>query len=159
METTCLLYISIEKIKFTIYHSSDHSWCGSSLDFSPLCRGCGLLELSDHPLPYLSALFSTQEWAFWTTCFISFEFSFPFAGMCLVPSTAERLASLQGRHGKWVEEMREGRRLAEIDGTRGTVCDNKGIKETERRYGERVWKEDQGRCMTENITSTKTHGT
>lgn len=62
-----------------------------------------------------------------------------------------------------MEEMREGRRPAGIDGTRGRVCDNKGVKETEGRYGERVWKEDQGRCMkflTENgITSTKTHGT
>lgn len=77
----------------------------------------------------------------------------------MVPSTAERLASLQERHGRWVEEMREGRRLAEIDGTRGRVCD-KDVKETERRYGGRVWKEDQGRCMTENdITSTKIHGT
>lgn len=56
--------------------------------------------------------------------------------------------------------MREGRRLAGIDGTRRSVCDSKHVKETGRRYGERVWKEDQGKCMKllteDDITSTKT---
>lgn len=50
----------------------------------------------------------------------------------MVPSMAERLASLQGTYGRWMEEMREGRRLAGIDATRGGVRE-KGAKETEDR--------------------------
>lgn len=57
-----------------------------------------------------------------------------------------------------MEEMREGR-LAGIDRTRERVC-VKGVKETERRYRERVWKEDQDRCMKlltgSGLTSIKT---
>ena len=112
-----------------------------------------------HPLRYLSVRFSTQEWAFRMTYFISFEFSFPTLEGCTWFSPWQRDWPLcRGLRGEWMEEMREGR-LAGIDRTRERVCE-KGVKETERRYRERVWKEDQDRCMKlltgSGVTSIKT---
>ena len=164
IETTYLLYFNRKKFKCIMKHPLVTLGVAAPLDFSPLClgkEGCvqsGHLELPDPPASVSFCPVQLSGVNLQRHLLHQFWVLFPSSGEMCSPSLSQH-RDLPLWKWVWIEEMGGGGGLVGTDWTRGKVCD-KGIKEAERRYRERIWREGQKGCMkllvVHSITSTNT---